>query len=105
MVAGAVIIGVLEIILYGNAVSFVKAQQVQTSACELAGESAHPEARGGADPTDIHKAITTCMIEAGYEWDGEHRHRGDAPIATNPFCYLPTDTMDRTITNIQLSFE
>jgi len=105
LVAGAVIIGVLEIILYGSAVSFFKAQQVQTSACELAGESAHPEARRGADPTVIHKAITTCMIEAGYEWDGKHRHCGDAPIATNPFCYLPTDSMDRTITNIQLSFE
>jgi hypothetical protein len=105
LVAGAVIIGVLEIILYGSAVSFFKAQQVQTSACELAGESTHPEARRGADPTVIHKAITACMIEAGYEWDGKHRHCRDAPIATNPFCYLPTDSMDRTITNIQLSFE
>jgi hypothetical protein len=105
LVAGAVIIGILEIILYGSAVAFFKAQQVQTSACELVGESAHPEARRGADPTVIHKAITACMIEAGYEWDGKHRHCMDAPIATNPFCYLPIDSMDRTITNIQLSFE
>ncbi len=38
LVAGAVIIGILEIILYGSAVAFFKAQQVQTSACELVGE-------------------------------------------------------------------
>jgi hypothetical protein len=45
------------------------------------------------------------MKEAGYEWDGKHRHCKDASIATNPFCYLPVDALDRTITNIQLSFE
>ncbi len=105
LVAGAVIIGILEIILYGSAVSFFKAQQAQTSACELDGESAHPEPPRGADPTVIHEAITACMKEAGYEWDGKHRHCRDARIATNPFCYLPTASMDRTITNIQLSFE
>ena len=85
--------------------SFFKAQQVRTSACELEGESAHPEARRGADPAVIHETITACMKEAGYEWDGKHRRRGDAPIATNPLCYLPIDSVDRTITNIQLSYE
>ena len=105
LVAGAIIIGVLEIILYGSAVSFFKEQQVRTSACELEGESAHPEARRGADSTIIHDAITACMEEAGYEWDGNHRHCKDAPVATNPFCYLPTSSFDRTITNIQISFE
>jgi hypothetical protein len=74
LAAVAIVIGVLEIILAGTAVSFFKAQQVQTSACELEGESAHPEARRDADSTIIHKAITTCMKEAGYEWDGAHRH-------------------------------
>ena len=104
-VAGAVVIGFLEVILYGSAVSFFKAQQVRTSARELEGGSAHREARRGADPAVIHETITACMKEAGYEWDGKHRRRGDAPIATNPLCYLPIDSMDRTITNIQLSFE
>ncbi len=105
LVAGAIILVVLEIILYGSAVSFFKEQQVRTSACELEGESAHPEARRGADPTIIHNAITACMKEAGYVWDGNHRHCKDAPVATNPFCYLPTSSFDRTITNIQMSFE
>lgn len=45
LVAGSLILGVLEIILAGSSVSFFKAQQVQTSECELAGESAHPETR------------------------------------------------------------
>ena len=105
LATGAIVIGVLEIILAGSAVSFFKAQQVQTSACELVGESAHPEARRGADPSIIHNAITACMEEAGYEWDGGHRHCKDAPVATNPFCYAPTGPFDRTITTIQMSFE
>jgi hypothetical protein len=105
LAAGAIVIGVLEIILAGSAVSFFRAQQVQTSTCELEGESAHPEARRGADPTIIHKAITACMKEAGYEWDDAHRHCKDASVATNPFCYLPTEAFDRTITSIQMSFE
>jgi hypothetical protein len=46
------------------------------------------------------------MNEAGYDWDGERRRCGDAPNATNPAVYhLPIHSMDRTITNIQLSFE
>jgi hypothetical protein len=86
---GAIVIGVLEIILYGGAESFFNAQQVQTSSCELDGESAHPEARRGADPAVIHEAIVACMKEAGYEWGCEHRRRRDAPIATNLSAIYP----------------
>lgn len=105
LVTGGLIIGILEIILAGSSVSFFKAQQVQTSACELEGESAHPEARLGADATPIHKHILACMREAGYEWAPEHRNCKDAPLATNPYCYLPLNSFDRTITAFQLRFE
>ena len=105
LAGGTIVIDVLEIILASSSVSFLKAQQVQTSSCELDDESSHPEARRGADPTILHKAIVACMNEAGYEWDGAHRHCKDTPIATNPFCYLPTGSFDPTIANIQMSFE
>lgn len=105
LVTGGVIIGVLEIILAGSSVSFFKAQQVQTSACELEGESAHPEARLGGDARIIHKHILACMREAGYEWAPEHRNCKDAPVATNPYCYLPLGSFDRTVTAFQLRFE
>ncbi|PWB81202.1 MAG: hypothetical protein C3F11_15850 [Methylocystaceae bacterium] len=105
LVTGGLIIGVLEIILAGSSVSFFKAQQVQTSACELEGESAHPEARQGVAAETIHKHILACMREAGYEWSPEHRNCKDAPVATNPYCYLPLGSFDRTITAFQLRFE
>jgi hypothetical protein len=105
LVAGGLVIGALEIVLAGSSVSFFKAQQVQTSACELEGESAHPEARLGGDATIIHKAILACMQDAGYEWSPGHRNCTDAPVATNPFCYLPTGGFDRAVTAFQLRFE
>ncbi len=105
LVAGSLVLAVLEIILYGSSTGFLKAQQLQTSTCELEGESAHPEARLGADPMIIHKTIVACMKSAGYEWDGNHRHCKDAPVATNPFCYIPADPFDRAITSIQMNFE
>lgn len=105
LAGGAIILGVLEIILYGSSVGFLKEQQLKTSFCELEAESAHPEARLGADPVALHKAITACMSEAGYEWDGGHRHCKDAPVATNAFCYVPKDGFDRVITGIQMNFE
>jgi hypothetical protein len=105
LVAGLAIIGALEIILAGSSVSFFKAQQVQTSACELEGESSYPDARRGVDDDTIQTAIRACMQNAGYEWTTGHRGCKDAPLATNPFCYLPTDLFDRTITSIQLRFE
>jgi hypothetical protein len=104
-VTGSVIIGVLEIILAGSSVSFFKAQQVQTSACELEGETAHPEARRGAQADVIQKHIVACMNGAGYEWVAQHRGCKEAAVATNPYCYLPTDWFDRTVTATQLNFE
>lgn len=105
LLAGGFIVGVLEIVLAGSSVSFFKAQQVQTSNCELEGETAHPEARLGADATIIQKHIVACMREAGYEWAPEHRNCKDAPVATNPYCFLPLATFDRAITAFQLRFE
>ncbi len=105
LLGGVVVLAFLEVLLYGSATAFFNAQQLQTSACELEGESAHPEARLGADAVVLHKAITGCMKEAGFEWIGEHPHCKDAPVATNPFCYLPMSSFDRTITSIQMNFQ
>lgn len=104
LIAGAAILGVLEIILAGSSATFFNAQQVQTSACELEGESAHPEARqGGGDA--IRKHIVACMKDYGYEWTGDHPHCKEALVATNAHCYLPATGFDRVITSVQLNFQ
>lgn len=105
LVGGFLIIGLLEILLAGSSVSFFKAQQVQTSICELEGESAHPEARLGGDAPIIREHILACMQGAGYEWSPSHRNCKDAPLATNPYCYLPAGGFDRAVTAFQLKFE
>jgi len=105
LVAGSVILGVLEIVLAASSVSFFKEQQVRTSECELEGETAHPEARLGVASDVIQKDIIACMQAQGYEWNDHHRGCKEAAVATNPYCYLPTDLFNRTVTSIQLRFE
>lgn len=106
--AGLVLIGVLELMfISGNSASgfFFESQKRQVTACELEGEAAHPEQRGVKNSPEIRKSILQCLNEAGYEWAGNHRNCQEAPVATNPFCYLPTDFLSRAFTNVQLVFE
>ncbi|MGD9543336.1 MAG: hypothetical protein AB7F41_04055 [Methylocystis sp.] len=91
--------------LIGSSSSFFKAQQIQTSACELDGESAYPENRR-LDPNHlIRKYILGCMERAGYAWTTDHDHCKEAPLATNALCYLPTGAFDRAVTKVQVAFE
>ena len=89
----------------GSSTSFFKAQQSQTSACGLEGETAHPTDRRDDSRKVIFKHIVGCMKTAGYMWTNEHKHCQDAPVATNPLCYLPDGTLARAITTAQVAFE
>lgn len=91
--------------LIGSSSSFFKAQQIQTSACELDGESAYPQNRHVDPDRLIHTYILGCMARAGYAWTSAHEHCKDAPLATNPLCYLPTGLFDRAVTRVQVAFE
>jgi hypothetical protein len=91
--------------LIGSSSSFYKAQQIQTSACELDGESAYPQNRRLDPDRLIRKYITGCMAQAGYAWTTDHEHCREAPLATNPLCYLPTGLFDRAVTKVQVAFE
>jgi len=91
--------------LIGSSSSFYKAQQIQTSACGLDGESAYPQNRRLDPDRLIRKYITGCMAQAGYDWTTDHEHCREAPLATNPLCYLPTGLFDRAVTKIQVAFE
>ncbi len=103
--AGLVMLAGAEIALAGSSSSFYKAQMIATSACELEGEGAHPENRGRDEAGVIGKHIVGCMKTAGYFWSGEHKHCQDAPVATNPLCYLPRATFGRAVTLAQVAFE
>jgi hypothetical protein len=45
------------------------------------------------------------MAQSGYAWTNDHEHCKEAPLATNPLCYLPTGLFDRAVTKVQVAFE
>jgi len=84
--------------------AFLKGQMQRASQCELASESAHPEARGGRSGV-ISREIIACMITAGYSWTDRTAQCQDAPVATNGYCYEPAALFDRAVTTAQLIFD
>ncbi|MBM3551285.1 MAG: hypothetical protein FJX45_05840 [Alphaproteobacteria bacterium] len=105
LVGGMIMVVGAEAGLIGSSSSFFKAQQIQTSACELDGESSYPDNRR-VDPDHLIRTyILGCMAHAGYAWTSAHEHCKEAPLATNPLCYLPTGLFDRAVTRVQVAFE
>jgi NO-binding membrane sensor protein with MHYT domain len=84
--------------------AFLKGQMQRASQCELEGESAHPDARGGRTGV-IGRHIVACMNAAGFRWTGTQARCQDAPIATNGYCYEPAAWFDRAVVTAQLAFE
>jgi|APFre7841882630_1041343.scaffolds.fasta_scaffold44560_1 hypothetical protein len=83
---------------------FLSGQKTSVTDCELDGESAFPLERHKKSHS-IHNYIVKCMDRAGFDWDTSHNHCQEAPIATNPFCYLPKAAFDRTMVAFQMKFE
>jgi hypothetical protein len=104
VVAGLLLAGSAEAALVGSSSSFFKAQQIRTSACELEGETAHPEHRRSDQGRVIDHHIRDCMTSAGYVWASEQQHCKEAPVATNPFCYAPANAFERAVTGFQVTF-
>lgn len=104
LIAGLSLAGSAEAALIGSSSSFFKAQQIRTSACELEGETAHPESRRSDKGRLIHFHIRDCMKTAGYVWESGQEHCKEAPLATNPFCYLPENAFERMVTGLQVAF-
>jgi hypothetical protein len=84
--------------------AFLKGQMQRASQCELEGEAAHPEARGGATGV-IGRHIVSCMNAAGFQWSQEEARCAEAPVATNGYCYAPTAWFARAIVTAQLAFD
>ena len=94
-----------EVAVTGSSASFYKEQQLQTSACELEGETAHPAQRQRDAGKVIFTHIVGCMKSAGYDWTTAHQHCQEAPVASNPLCYMPRGVLARAVTTAQVQFE
>lgn len=84
--------------------AFLRGQMALASQCELEGEAAHPQARGGKTGV-ITRHIVSCMRIAGFEWADHSARCQEAPVATNGYCYAPAAWFDRAITTAQLVFD
>jgi hypothetical protein len=84
--------------------AFLKGQMQRASQCELEGEAAHPDARGGKSGV-IGRHIVACMDAAGFQWSNEEPRCQEAPVATNGYCYAPAAWFDRAIVTAQLAFD
>ncbi|MEF3368057.1 hypothetical protein V3H18_16095 [Methylocystis sp. 9N] len=83
---------------------YFEGQKMDVTDCEYQIERDFPLERRG-NPKLVHDKIVACMDEIGYDWSRDHYHCGEAPLATNPFCYLPRAPMQRSIVAWQMKFE
>jgi hypothetical protein len=104
LICGMALAASAEAALVGSSSSFFKAQQIHTSVCELEGETAPPQNRGSDTGRVIYNHIRDCMKGAGYVWASDQGRCKEAPLASNPFCYLPANAFDRAITSFQVAF-
>lgn len=103
--AGAMFVGGIGVHFTGSSnTAFLKGQMQRASACELEGENAHPDARGGTSGV-IGRHIVACMNAAGFRWTDATPRCQEAPVATNAYCYEPADWFDRAIVTAQLAFD
>jgi hypothetical protein len=84
-------------------VRFFNGQRADVLECRLEAERALPEERHKGSPL-IQEQIVSCMSRFGYEWSPGRARCDEAPVATNPFCYLPRRPFDRAVTRLQMMF-
>ncbi|PPD43384.1 MAG: hypothetical protein CTY15_10175 [Methylocystis sp.] len=84
--------------------AFLKGQMQSASQCELEGEAAHPDARGGKTGV-IGRHIVSCMSASGFQWSQDEARCREAPVASNAYCYQPAAWFDRAIVTAQLAFD
>jgi hypothetical protein len=88
----------------GMSLRFLNGQRADVLQCRLEAETNFPLERHKNSPI-INDDIIACMKRNGYEWTSDHRRCREAPVATNPFCYLPTKGFDRWFTRLQMALE
>jgi hypothetical protein len=105
-VAGLALIVLTEFMFASSNLStrFINGQRADVLECRRDAETDLPMERH-IDSPRLQSRIVECMNKFGYEWTVGHTHCREAPVATNPFCYLPTRQFDRLATKFLFLFE
>ncbi len=83
---------------------YLEGQRMDVTDCEYQIERDFPSERRD-NPRLIEQKIKACMDNLGYDWSEDHKHCQEARLSTNVFCYMPRDSMERTIVAFQMRFE
>lgn len=94
----------IAIAFSGASQRFFNGQRADALECRLEAETILPLERHKDSPViDAH--IVGCMKRYGYERTAGHRRCREAPVAANPYCYLPQTLFERWLTRLQLMGE
>ncbi len=106
LAAGLSLIVLAELIFASSDISmrFLNGQRSDVLECRLDAETALPEERHKDSPIMQNKIIE-CMKRSSYEWTPGNTRCKDSPVATNPFCYLPSHGFDRAVTVLLMMLE
>ena len=83
---------------------YLEGQKMDVTECEFQIERDFPNERRD-NPKMIEQRIKSCMDQMGYDWSEDHTHCQEARLSTNVFCYMPRDSMQRSIVAFQMRFE
>jgi hypothetical protein len=101
LAGGLALIVLAELLLAASGMRFLNGQRGDLLECRLEAETELPNERHKNSPV-IHARILRCMEGFGYEWTTGQRRCREAPVSTNPFCYLPKRLFDRVMTEAQM---
>lgn len=106
LAAGLALIVATELLLAfaSSSPRFFDGQRADVLECRLEAETNLPQERH-KNSLVLNDRIIGCMTRYGYEWTSRHDRCKEAPVATNPFCYLPTKPFERFVTKLQLTVE
>lgn len=83
---------------------YFEGMKIDVTDCEYQVERDFPRERRD-QPALIDEKIKACMDTLGYDWSEEHYHCQEARLSTNVFCYIPRETLQRSIVAFQMKFE
>lgn len=83
---------------------YFEGQKLDVTECEFKIERDYAHERR-SNPRLVQEKIVACMDALGYDWSIDRPQCAEARMATNPFCYLPRDVMQRSVVAFQMEFE
>jgi len=97
---GVFLLGVSELAFVATG-AFFNNQKIVVSECEFEAERAYPDKKYSKG-NEIGRYIRSCLDKQDFDFVDDNVFCHDAPIETNPYCYLPRGAFDRFVSRAQM---